>query len=252
MVAGVNRERSCAEGRPASPAPRARPLVRRDSHVDIALLPARCNRGPDDARARIPKCTCNLELRVRNLPLGSGLAFQHLSTWHAGGTHGAVAIRAGVAGRTGRAGGAGGAGGQRTGRQRLGPGGTGKAGWNGNDEGAEKILKPEQIECTPPACLAPRRRYGGVDPAEGSRDVGVDRQRIERGFGSLQTILAAGTLGRVGGGMGSRGKFRQCDRRDRDLDREIGGIDPLHVDNDGRVDQPLGGRRSHGRSRADR
>jgi len=67
----------------------------------------------------------------------------------------------------------------------------------------------QQIECAPPARLASPRRHRGMDQAERACDIRVDRQRIERGLGPLQSILPTGAFRGVGGRVRPGGEFGQ-------------------------------------------
>lgn len=92
-----------------------------------------------------------------------------------------------------------------------------------------------------------------VDAAVRACDACVYGQWLECRLRSLQTILALGAFGEIGGGMRTGSKLGECDGRDRDFDWQTAQIDRRQVDDDGRVDQPARhSRLSHVVSRPDR
>ena len=64
----------------------------------------------------------------------------------------------------------------------------------------------------------------------------VERERVEGGFRSLQTVLASGAFVRIARGVRPGRQFGHGDRADCDLDGQSMGIERLEVDDDRRVE----------------
>ena len=78
----------------------------------------------------------------------------------------------------------------------------------------------EEVDGTRPSRLASRGDHGGIDSPVSARRLGVERQRIERGFRALEPVLAARSLFGVRCGVRTSGKLGHRDGADGNLDRK--------------------------------
>ena len=91
---------------------------------------------------------------------------------------------------------------------------------------------------------APGVGHSCEDAAVGAGGISVEGERVERGFGALDAVLAAAAFGRVVGGVWAGCEFGEGDRGDGDLDRKGGRWDGLEVDDD-RCQLASASRRGH-------
>ena len=77
--------------------------------------------------------------------------------------------------------------------------------------------RDQEVDSPGAASLPTRRSHGRKDPSVRACRVGVERQRIERCLGPLQSVLAATTLLRVTGGVWPRRELGHGDGADREL-----------------------------------
>lgn len=76
-----------------------------------------------------------------------------------------------------------------------------------------------------------------ADHAEGAGSVGVERKRLEGGFGMLEHVGASGTFGWVGGVVGSGRELGQGDDADHHFVWEVRWVEGGQVHDDVGVDK---------------
>jgi hypothetical protein len=79
-----------------------------------------------------------------------------------------------------------------------------------------------------------------IDPSVCASCRCVELDRLEGRLGSLEAILATCSLGWVGGGVGTSGELRECDRRHCDLRRQYVLGELFEFDDDRRIDETTG------------
>jgi hypothetical protein len=96
----------------------------------------------------------------------------------------------------------------------------------------------EQIHHAGSTCLAPGSSEGREDPSIRAGCAAIEGKRLEGGLGPLETVLSACSFVSICRRMWSSGELGHRDRADRDLERKLGCIDLIEVDDYRRVDDP--------------
>lgn len=103
--------------------------------------------------------------------------------------------------------------------------------------GRQRCRRDKKVHGSVPTRFAASRHHGRNDTAVRACRLPIEGERIKCCLGALKAVLSPTTLIGIRGRMGPSRELRHAQRADSDGDGKLGGINPIEVDENRRVEQ---------------